>query len=439
MFKSDTADKRYLKAKADFEKNFYRLMFEIGLYNKFNKTYLLDIQEDTNYGFKAVIWLVDGMSFMELEEKISKLQQSLCCIWIMKTIQFKRFAELKIVTNPLDKDYPYQSPNLKPWQIYLGVDFTFKPIVVDMNDHCMFLLSGSTGSGKTRFIYQVLLSWILGCKSSEVDIMLSDIAKNEYINFRNVEHVKYYAQDLEQLYEMIMEVEKKLEARKKILSKFREKGEATDIREYNKITGGKMSYCIVIIDEFSVVIPDKTDNPIEKDMKQKILDILKKLSKIGRNHGIFTFIATQKTTKEEMPAIIKNMSAVRVSFRANDYISSEVIIGDGAAVGLADRYAVYSLNGGDKKEYLYSPNLSTEALNSLLEPFNTRKRVNALTIIEKPAPSQITQYNPNAVADPRVRYVVNAKTKPYVKPDYELVKPEEKNFINLKGGEFIDY
>jgi ABC-type lipoprotein export system ATPase subunit len=423
MTKPTKPNKEFLKAKVEFEKNFYRLMFETGLYNKFNKTYLLDIQEETNYGFKALIWLVDGLSFMELEEKISKLQQSLCCIWIMKTIQFKRFAELKIVTKPLDKDYPFQNPQLKPWQIYLGVDFTFKPIVVDMNDHCMFLLSGSTGSGKTRFIYQVLLSWILGCKPNEVDIMLSDIAKNEYINFRNVQHVKYYAQDLEQLYEMMLEVEKKLENRKKTLSRYREKGEATDIREYNKISGGKMSYCVVLIDEFSVVIPDKTDNPLEKEMKQKVLDILKRLSKIGRNHGIFTFIATQKTTKDEMPAIIKNMSAVRVSFRANDYISSEVIIGDGAAVGLADRYAVYSLNGGDRKDYLYSPNLSTEALNSLLEPYIERRGTNTLP----------TNKNPNVIE-------INGNWKPYVKADYEVIKPvNEKKTINLKGGEFIDY
>jgi hypothetical protein len=189
-----------------------------------------------------------------------------------------------------------------------------------------------------------------------------------------------------------------------------------------------------------VVVPDKSDSEDEKDMKQEIIDTLKKVSKIGRSLGIFTIICLQKTTKEEMGAsILKNMSAVRISFRANDFVSSDVIIGGGAAVGLADRYAIYSLNGGDKKDYLFSPNLTTEMLNILLDPFIERKGI-IPHIDENELPKQITQFNPNKESnDSHQMWKFTAVLKPYNKKQpYESVKNERK-VINLKGGDFVDY
>ena len=69
------------------------------------------------------------------------------------------------------------------------------------------------------------------------------------------------------------------------------------------------------------------------------------------------------------PPLLKNMSAVRISFRANDAISSEVIMGDNSAMGLPDRVAVYSQNGGSIQSYLFAPKITIERLNELLDPF----------------------------------------------------------------------
>lgn len=408
------------KEKREFKKKFNRLMFELGLYNKFNKTYWLRIVKKTNYGFYAQLYLADGLAFTDLQEKVYKLQQCLNCIWIMKVEQFQDYADVKIVTKPLDKNIPYENPNIKPWQMYLGLGLTLNPIVIDMNKHCMFLLSGATGAGKTTLMYQILLSWILSCKPNEIELYVSDIAKNEYLNFQNVKHVKYYASTLDELANIMDKIQEEFEKTKKIISIAREKGIATNIVEYNKKYKDKLSYRVVFIDELSILIPDKSDNVNDRDKKQKILDILKRFSKMGRNHGIFTFVATQKTTKDEMPSVIKNMSAVRISLRANDAISSEVIMGDNSAVGLADRYAVYSLNGGSDKDYLFSPYLDTKMLNELLKPY-------------------IKQIKTDIVSN-------NTKIRVFPKmPAKEILKllDENNNSTNksakLKGGDFIDY
>lgn len=422
-------NKQFLKEKNEFEQKFYRLMLELGLYNKFNRTYWLKIVEKTNYGFYAQLYLVDGLNFNTLKSKIGDIQESLCCIWIMKTKQFQNYADIKIVTKPLDENLPYENPELKPWQIYLGLSFTLNPIIINMNKYCMFLLSGATGTGKTTLKYQILLSWILSCKPNEVEIYLSDIAKNEYNNFQHVSHIKYYASELNELVIMMEKVENEFQKRKKMISITREKGIATNIFEYNKISKNKLSYIIVDIDELSMLLPDKSDSNDEKELKQKALDILKALSKKGRGMGIFTFVATQKTTKDEMPSIIKNMSAVRISFRANDTVSSEVIMGDSSAVGLANRYAVYSLNGGSDKDYLFSPYLNIEILNDMLEPYINEKFKRNKNISKKKI------FDSNMIE-------INTVLKEYKGEitNMSMAKDiEQTKFICLKGGNYIDY
>jgi hypothetical protein len=430
--------KAFIKAKREFCDNFYRQMFELGLYNKFNNTYYLQIIDETNYGFYAQLYLSDGLSFSDLQQKIGALQENLCCIWIMETKQFEKYARVKIVTKPLDENLPYESPNIKPHQMYLGLSFSMKAIVIDVIQNCMMLCGGATNKGKTRWIYCVLLSWILSCTPKEVEIYLSDIAKDEYVLFKNVKHVKAYASELNQLYDMVHELKKKFDERKRLISKYRETGEATNIWEYNKLGKGKLSYIYFIIDELSVLTPDKTDLENEKEMKSEILSIIKFLEKTARALGIYVLTATQKTTKEEMPSIIKNMSAVRVSFAANDAVSSEVIMGDSSAVGLQQRYAVYSLNGGEKKDYLYTPYLSTDMLKALLEPYSNKPESKKCEIVVETSelPKQPTKYNPEAEVCATRIWELKTTLKPL--PTYDKVeKPKES--LKLKSVAVKDY
>jgi hypothetical protein len=423
-------NKQFLKDKTEFEQKFYRLMLELGLYNKFNKTYWLRIVSKENYGFYAQLYLVDGLAFTDLQEKIDKLQQCLNCIWIMTTKQLQDYADIKIVNQPLDEDLPYENPKIKPHQMYMGLRFTLNPLINDMNKNQMVMIAGGIGAGKTRFLNMILLSWILGCSPEQVDIYLSDIAKNEFCSFQHIKHVKFYASELDELLIMMRKIKGIIEKRNKIITKCREKGIATNIEELNKVSKEKLSYVYIVIDEYSVVAPDASDNKDEKEMKQEIIDIIKKVTKIGRSLGVFTIICLQKTSKTELgeASIIKNMSAVRISFRANDRPSSEVIMGDNSAVGLADRYAVYSWNGGATKDYLFSPNLSTEMLNEMLEPYIENKfKVN------KNVRNNKKVFDPNVIE-------INTKLKEFKgNIDFTNMPVKETKIVSLKRGEFVDY
>lgn len=372
------------KEEIQFKNRFYELMFELDLYNKFKKTYKLNILKETNYGYYAHLYLAAGLSFNKLEVNRHIIEQNLKCMWIMIIEPFKEYAEIQIVLNPVDKTVDFRSPNIKPNELYLGLSFSNQIQKINVNEHHMFLLAGAIGSGKTRFMYQILLSWILSCTPEEVNIYLSDIAKNEYIQFKDIKHVKYYASETEELYNMIVEIRKEFNRRNKLLTKLRENSVATNIEEYNKLNKNNiLPYLYIVIDEFSVLLPDKTDSKEETNQKEYIIDNLKKFAKLGRSLGVFTFMATQKTTRDEIPSIIKNNSGVRISFRANDQISSGVILGEGdnSAMGLPKRVAVYKLDGS-LLNYLYSPNLATEQgkLKKMLDPYIDRKTIQDINI-----------------------------------------------------------
>jgi hypothetical protein len=56
------------KEKVQLEQAFYRLMFELGLYNKFNRTYFLCGMTKTDYGYTAKLYLEPGLSFAKLQD-----------------------------------------------------------------------------------------------------------------------------------------------------------------------------------------------------------------------------------------------------------------------------------------------------------------------------------------------------------------------------------
>lgn len=423
----------------EFVYRFRKLMCELGLYNSLGKTYRLNLEEKTNYGYEGKIYLNAGLSYDELETKKHFVQQFLQCMWIMKYDTFDSYAKIQIINKPIDTSVKFVVPEIKPHQFYLGYDFSLQPIINQNNvEDCMFLLAGCTGSGKTRYIYQVLLCWILNCSLNEVELYLSDIAKDEYPSFQWVKMVKNYSKTVEQLYWMLKYLMLKLEKRKRVLSIARDEGLSSSILEYNETHKSKLSYCYALIEEYSVVVPQSTDSKETKLMKEQIIDMISTLTKEGRNLGIFIITALQKTSKDEMgKSVIKNMAGVRISFRANDYASSEVVMGDGSAVGIPKRYAVYSQNGGTDKNFFFSPYLDIPMVKKMLKPYIDRnyKKIDCEREVKEATPVKIesVKVTKKKVNDPKHHKLI----------DTTLVKQSEYkipvlNQIPLKGDGYID-
>lgn len=422
------------KDQLKFKHMFYELMFHLDLYNKFYKTYFLQILNETEYGFYAHLYLVAGLSFEMLAEKRIVLEQNLRCLWIMKPQPFKEYAEVMIVTKPVDADMEYEPPKLKPYEMYLGLSLSKQIIKINCNERCMFLFSGATGTGKTRFMYMVLLSWILSCSPDEVWLFISDIAKDEYINFKHVKHVKWYASDISELYHMMEILNDEFKKRKVLMSRYRDAGVATNIAEYNLINPQKkLPYCYILIDEASMIMTDKTDKKEDKEKKEYIIDSLKAIEKAGRALGMFCIIATQKTVKEEIPPIIKNMSAVRLSFRANDLVSSQVIMESNVAVGLPERIGVYSLDGGRTYDYLFAPTLTTTKLNELLEPYKTMPKT-SVKPVNKHGNDVCRQQAKVIPIPPNISYKDLLQRK-----KLSIAGNSTSTMIDYGGDDFIDY
>ena len=70
------------KAQHDLEERFYRLMYELGLYNSAMDTYNLACMKPTNYGYEGRLYLEPGLSFAELQKRVGIVQENMNCLWI---------------------------------------------------------------------------------------------------------------------------------------------------------------------------------------------------------------------------------------------------------------------------------------------------------------------------------------------------------------------
>lgn len=92
LFKTPTKDEKSILID-----QFNELMFEYGLYNKRNNTFLLEITEETQYTFKGKIYLVAGLSFNSLDRYIQEIEMYTCCKWNFDAREFRNYADVEII------------------------------------------------------------------------------------------------------------------------------------------------------------------------------------------------------------------------------------------------------------------------------------------------------------------------------------------------------
>lgn len=361
--------KEEVKEQFELEEKFYRQMFEHGLLNKRADTYQINLTDKTDYGWKGYLKSEFGLSFNQIQNDrvIDSINENLECIFMINPTKMSGKAPIKIINKKCDPKIPYENPNVKPDEVFIGMNLEWQPIKIDANKHCHFLIAGATGSGKSRGLHMTIASWIMGCKPNEVELYLADLFSDEMAIFKWCKHVKYYANDIPQFYKMLKYLYTKLQKRIKVISPLIEDGICQNMPEYNQQTKNKMTYVYIVIDEFSIIMPSKGDSKEDRQIKEECLDILCKISKLARKMGMFLIIGLQKTVKDEIPTIIKSSSGTRICYRTNDRITSEVLLESHEAYGLEPRYAIYQLNG-NTSDMLFTPYIDIKNIKQLIQP-----------------------------------------------------------------------
>jgi len=211
-----------------------------------------------------------------------------------------------------------------PEQLYFPIGRTpnGRDLIEDLSQMPHMLIGGSTGSGKSVFLFAMLASMIMTHpKKEDMQLILSSSKLEDFIHFEGLPHL-YSSRIISNAMEatkVIKEVVfEESERRGRLLAEAR----VANIGEYNKKVEKKLAPIVVVIDEFA----DLADQLETKKEQNAFYKPVQRIAQAGRSRGIHLVICTQRPEAKLVPSTTKAQLNGRVALRVNDGISSRMII-----------------------------------------------------------------------------------------------------------------
>ncbi len=254
--------------------------------------------------------------------------------------------------------------------VALGVDTLGEPAIEDLVQMPHLLIAGTTGSGKSVFINNLIAGLVCKNTAQEMRFVFIDPKMVELAAYKKLPHlacpvisdIKTDAKTL--LHRMVDEMEKRyasmlaLETRN--IQEFNETIRKHRQSEFEKFTGAwePLPYVVFLIDEFADMV---------LMLGKEAEELITRLAQKARAAGIHLVIATQRPSVDVVTGLIKANFPTRVAFRVQSGADSRVILDQGGAETL--------LGKGD---LLYQSAGSIQRLHAaLIEDSEVKKLVKA--------------------------------------------------------------
>ena len=254
--------------------------------------------------------------------------------------------------------------------VALGVDTFGNPVIEDLVQMPHLLVAGTTGSGKSVFIHNLIAGLVCKKSAREMRFVFIDPKMVELAAYKNLPHlacpviseVKTQAKAV--LNRLVAEMEHRYEMMLAL--------EARNIQEFNETIrtrrrsqfvdfDGKwqaLPYVVLLIDEFADLIL-MLGRPAE--------ELITRLAQKARAAGIHLIIATQRPSVNVVTGLIKANFPTRIAFRVQSGVDSRTIL---------DQVGAETLLG--KGDMLYQSTGRIQRLHAaLLEDSEVRKLVKA--------------------------------------------------------------
>ena len=215
-------------------------------------------------------------------------------------------------------------PVTSPEKLFFPVGRTpeGRDLIKDLGEMPHMLIGGSTGSGKTVFLFTLLASLLKTHPTEkELQLVLSSSGLEDFIHFEGLPHLVggHVISDAHEATEVIKNVVFiEFERREKVLADAR----VANIIQYNQKFQEKLAPMVVVIDEFA----DLADQLEKKKDKDAFFTPVKRIAQIGRKRGIHLVLCTQRPAANLVPSNIKSQLNGRLALRVNDANSSRMIL-----------------------------------------------------------------------------------------------------------------
>ena len=248
-----------------------------------------------------------------------------------------------------------------PVTMALGKDIAGKIIVADLGKMPHMLIAGSTGSGKSVCINDLIISMIYKSSPQELQLILVDPKMVELSVFGTLPHL---------LIPVVTEPKKAASALRWAVNemtvrykKFTEVG-ARELARYNSLMDDpkkKIPKLVIIIDELAdlmMVAPDDVE------------DSICRIAQLGRAAGIHLIVATQRPSADIITGLIKANIPSRCAFAVSSAIDSRIILDATGAEKLLGRGdMLFHPNGAGKPTRLQCAYVSDEEVERVMSGF----------------------------------------------------------------------
>lgn len=320
----NTINERKLKHK------FIDIMKSIGIQNKREETFKIYKIIPTKYGFKCYINIPNGLSVEHLNSKLNILEDNLNGIIDLDKDKFKSYITMRIVDRDIAK-FPFKPIKCNNNLLYLGKDFKGKDYLLDLDNHPMILIAGSTGYGKSMLLSCMLTNLIYN-SSNDIELFLTQLIKGEISSFENCKPVKLTAYNSNELNIVLNKVKEKIDSRSNL---FQSHG-IRNINQWNKhFPKKRMKRIVMICEEMSEL------------MLLPIWEELWAIVKAGRSVGINIIGVLQRTTATNIDTNVKSQMT-RITFHQNSIIDSQNVINSNNAMKLKRGECIVCGNNGEE-------------------------------------------------------------------------------------------
>lgn len=236
--------------------------------------------------------------------------------------------------------------------IVLGTDTVGSPKVIDLAAMPHLLIAGQTGSGKSVFINNVILSILYTHRPEECQLILVDPKRVEMTSYEGIPHLRYpVVTEPSDALEVFSSLITEMENRYKALSN----AGVRNIESYNK-QSNEMPYIVCVVDEMADLMMTSGKN-LEK--------MIVRLAQLARAVGIHLVLATQKPVVKVITGLIKSNMPSRISFQVASKQDSRVILDCNGAESLIGRGDMLMSSRSGEPERYHGAWVSDEEIHAI--------------------------------------------------------------------------
>lgn len=199
--------------------------------------------------------------------------------------------------------------------VILGTDANGLPIPLDIAKAPHLLIGGSTGSGKSVCINNIIIQLIDKLTVDKLKLIFIDPKRVELSQYKQLPNCKGFASEPKEIDDLLELVVQIMDDRYKAIE--REK------KRHNQELKKPFPYMIVVFDEYT------------KGISKKASNLVQEIARKGRASNIHLIIATQRPDRSIIDGQLKANCPTRIAFHLQSNTDSRVLLDRGGAETLA--------------------------------------------------------------------------------------------------------